>query len=245
MNLAGGGHLTYCSNIHAGEQWDEVSAALAAALPRIRHHLAHAGPMAIGLRLSAAAACSLEQPQALEQFRTFLGEGDYYVPTINGFPYGRFHGARVKEQVYAPDWTTRERLEYTKRLFDLLAELVPPGIEGSVSTVPCSFKDFIRDKQQVAAMRSNLWECVEHIAGLSERTGKSFHLGLEPEPLCYLETTAETVAFLETTGDRHTQVVGGLTALERRIREVAKAGATRAVVAAAPVDIVRPLPIPV
>ena len=55
----------------------------------------------------------------------------------------------------------------------------------------------------------------------------------------------ETVAFLETTGDRHTQVVGGLTALERRVREVAKAGATRAVIAAAPVDIARPLPIPV
>jgi phosphatidylglycerophosphate synthase len=55
----------------------------------------------------------------------------------------------------------------------------------------------------------------------------------------------ETVAFLETTGDRHTQLVGGLTVLERRIREVAKAGATRAVVAAAPVDIARQLPIPV
>lgn len=53
------------------------------------------------------------------------------------------------------------------------------------------------------------------------------------------------IAFLETTGDRHTQVVGGLTALERRIREVAKAGATRAVVAATPVEIARPLPIPV
>ena len=55
----------------------------------------------------------------------------------------------------------------------------------------------------------------------------------------------ETVAFLETTGDRHTVIVAGLTALERRIREVAKAGATRAVIAAAPVAIARPLPIPV
>src|SRR3569623_481564 len=53
------------------------------------------------------------------------------------------------------------------------------------------------------------------------------------------------IAFRETTGDRHTQVVGGLTALERRIREQAKAGATKAVVAAAPGAIARPLPIPV
>ena len=41
------------------------------------------------------------------------------------------------------------------------------------------------------------------------------------------------------------QVIGGLTALERRIREVARQGATRAVVAAAPVAFPRPLPIPV
>lgn len=55
----------------------------------------------------------------------------------------------------------------------------------------------------------------------------------------------ETVAFLETTGDRHTQLIAGLTALERRVREVAKAGATRAVIAAAPVEIARSLPIPI
>ncbi len=56
---------------------------------------------------------------------------------------------------------------------------------------------------------------------------------------------ADTVAFLETTGDRHTAVVAGLTALERRIRECAKAGATRVIVAADPVEIARPLPITV
>ena len=51
--------------------------------------------------------------------------------------------------------------------------------------------------------------------------------------------------FFESTGDRHTQVVGGLTALERRIREVARQGATHAVIAAAPVEFARTLPIPV
>lgn len=54
----------------------------------------------------------------------------------------------------------------------------------------------------------------------------------------------ETV-FFETTGDRHAQVIAGVTALERRVREVARQGATRAVVAAAPVAFPRPLPIPV
>jgi hypothetical protein len=46
-------------------------------------------------------------------------------------------------------------------------------------------------------MRDNLWRCVEHIAEISERTGRDLHLGLEPEPLCYLETSAEAVRFFE------------------------------------------------
>src|SRR2546429_8704848 len=46
-------------------------------------------------------------------------------------------------------------------------------------------------------MRENLWRCVDHIAQVSQQTGRKLHLGLEPEPLCYLETSAETVAFFE------------------------------------------------
>jgi phosphatidylglycerophosphate synthase len=59
-----------------------------------------------------------------------------------------------------------------------------------------------------------------------------------------METVVETV-FLETTGARHLLRIGGLTALERRVREAAKQGAQRAVVAAEPVAFPRALPIPV
>jgi len=88
------------------------------------------------LRLSDQASRELSDKATLLAFQEWLGRNNCYVFTINGFPYGRFHGRRVKEQVYAPDWTTNERVEYTIRLFDLLAQLVPAGVEGSVSTVP-------------------------------------------------------------------------------------------------------------
>jgi hypothetical protein len=52
----------------------------------------------------------------------------------------------------------------------------------------------------------------------------------------------QTVYF-ETVGDRHLQKVGGLTVLERRIREVARRGATHVLVAAERVDFGRPLPV--
>ena len=78
----------------------------------------------------------------LLSFQKWLEEKNCYVFTINGFPYGNFHGERVKEQVYRPDWSTSDRLEYTVLLFEILEKLLQPGEEGSVSTLPGSFKEF-------------------------------------------------------------------------------------------------------
>jgi hypothetical protein len=90
MNIGGQFDLTYCSNIHAGETWGELFRALSRSLPSIRESLQVAGPFGIGLRLSAAAARTLESAPAFDEFRSFLRDGDYYVPTINGFPKNAF-----------------------------------------------------------------------------------------------------------------------------------------------------------
>jgi hypothetical protein len=198
MKLKHGLHLAYSTNIHRGEDWAQTFGGLQQHTMAVRERVCPRDqPYAIGLRLSEVAARELSDPAALHSFRHWLDAQNAYVFTINGFPYGRFHGSRVKEQVYVPDWTSSERLLYTNRLFDLLAVLLPEGCEGSISTAPCSFKEFIRSEEQVTAMRANLWSCVEHIHRVSEASGKVLHLGLEPEPLCYLETSAETVAFFE------------------------------------------------
>jgi hypothetical protein len=191
MKLSHGLHLAYCTNIHRGQSWAETWDGLKRYTLVVRDRVSPKSPYAIGLRLSDQASRELADPQQLLTFQKWLERENCYVFTINGFPYGQFHGTRVKEQVYAPDWTTTERLDYTCRLFELLEKLLPPGLEGSVSTVPCSYKEFIRNPDQDEAMRENLWKCIEHIAG------KNLHLGLEPEPLCYLETSHETVEFLD------------------------------------------------
>jgi sugar phosphate isomerase/epimerase len=197
MKLSHGLHLAYCTNIHRGQTWVETWEALKRYTLAVRDRVSPKAPYAIGLRLSDQASRELSDSKQLLAFQSWLEKENCYVFTINGFPYGQFHGTRVKEQVYAPDWTTRERLEYTCRLFDLLDALRPEGVEGSVSTVPCSYKEFIHSTAQDKAMRDNLWRCIEHIAG------KSLHLGLEPEPLCYVETSQETVEFIERMrGDR-------------------------------------------
>jgi hypothetical protein len=201
MKLAHGLHLAYCTNIHRGEDWSQTFEALQRHTLAVRDRVAPGRPYAIGLRLSDQASRELIQPAALERFRRWLEKENCYVFTVNAFPYGRFHGTRVKEQVYVPDWTSDARVQYTNRVFDILSEIVPEGIEGSVSTVPGSFKEFIKSSGQVQVMRTNLWKVIEHAAQLSARTGKMLHLGLEPEPLCFLETSKETVEFLDQVQD--------------------------------------------
>ncbi len=177
MKLAvpGGPHLTYCTNIHPGETWAEVRANLERHVRAVKASVAPAQPFGVGLRLSAAAAATLAQPGELDAFREFLRDSGLYVFTINGFPYGPFHGTRVKEDVYLPDWLDEARLEYTDRLAELLAALLPdePGLEGTVSTVPGAYKARVRGAADAARMAELM---VRHAAGLHrlrERTGKT------------------------------------------------------------------------
>ena len=197
MHLPHARHLAYCTNIHRGESWEEILAALQRHALEVRDRVlpGRARPFAIGLRLSARAARELSDPGRLADFRRWLDRENAYVFTINGFPFGQFHGTRVKEEVYRPDWTHPDRLAYTNLLFDLLAQIVPAGCEGSVSTVPVSFKAFGLDARALRVARDQLWACVEHIEKVSRATGRVLHLGLEPEPLCTLETSREAVDF--------------------------------------------------
>jgi hypothetical protein len=196
-------HLAYCTNIHRGETWLETLDSLKTHKLAVREKVCPRAPFAIGLRLSNQAATELHDPKTLLEFQKWLEKNSCYIFTVNGFPFGRFHGARVKEKVYLPDWTSPERLAYTNLLFDLLAQLLPAGIEGSVSTVPGSFKEFIKTSAQKKIIRENLWRCVEHISRVSEKSKRQLHLGLEPEPLCLLENSAETIQFFKQLRREH------------------------------------------
>ncbi len=203
MELNHGAHLAYCTNVHRGRNWPETLESLQKYTLAVRERVSPHGRFAIGLRLGNQAAIELAEEKALLEFQRWLEKNNCYIFTVNGFPFGQFHAASVKENVYRPDWTSLERLEYTKLLFDILVQLLPGGVEGSVSTLPGSFRDFIKTDEQTRLIRQNLWHAVEYIADLSEKTGKKLHLGLEPEPLCLWENSAETLSFFERMRAEH------------------------------------------
>ena len=198
--VPGGCHLTYCSNIHPGETWPEVRANLERHVTAVKAGFGGDGDFGVGLRLSNESAVALGDPATLAGLKDFLTSEGLYVFTINGFPYGRFHGAPVKEQVYLPDWRDEARLAYTNLLADILAELLPdePGLEGSVSTVPVGFRPEIATADDVARAVGCLLDHAAHLVELARRSGRTIALAVEPEPCCHLETVAETVDFFQT-----------------------------------------------
>lgn len=192
--------LGYCTNIHPAESWAETLHALEKHVLVVRDKLLATGhqpadkPYPIGLRLSARAAEELLQGDHLEQFKDWLAANRCMVFTINGFPYGAFHGTAVKEKVFQPDWTTQERVKYTQNLFQIIARIAPKSSGGSISTLPGSHKTFHADETLI---RQNLIEIARFIEDLSQKHQIDLHLGLEPEPLGHFENTAETLAFFE------------------------------------------------
>lgn len=198
-------HLGYCTNIHRGETWEETWRGLRENTLRVKDRVCGGRPYGIGLRLSEQAARELSAPGKIDEFKAWLDANGCYVFTINGFPYGSFHGTRVKEQVFKPDWSTRERLDYTKLLFDILAQLLPPGVSGSVSTLPGSHKTFGVGADELQAIFTNLRLCREHIEKVAGKSGHDLHLGLEPEPLGLFETSGETLKFFGLYLDRNPQ----------------------------------------
>lgn len=194
-------HLTYCSNIHPGESWGEVKNNLQQYIPLLKAKLAPSESFGIGLRLAEIAAQELLEANNLAELKAWLKQENLYVFTLNGFPYGSFHHQVVKDKVYAPDWTKVERLDYTLKLMQILATLMPHDMDGGISTLPLSYKPWWHSSREQAKTfyqsSIQLAKVVAKMAAIAQETGKVLHLDLEPEPDGLLENTTEVIDFFQ------------------------------------------------
>tara|TARA_B100000809_G_scaffold49995_1_gene44971 strand:- start:56 stop:1267 length:1212 start_codon:yes stop_codon:yes gene_type:complete len=201
MNVSDGAHLTYCTNIHPGESWEEVFESLKVHAVEIKKRMVGADPFGIGLRLSRKSAATLLEDNRLVEFKQWLLDNNLYVFTMNGFPYGDFHDAVVKDKVHSPDWRSRKRVSYTKDLFKILSYLLPDGMEGGISTSPLSYRLWFPKGEGVEEVKkkctSSLMKIVVQLFKIEKETGKFLHLDLEPEPDGFLENTEDVIQFFE------------------------------------------------
>ena len=192
-------HITYCTNVHPGADWQQTSDSLKAYLPEIKARVSETSPLGVGLRLSNKASEELGTGEKLMDFKEWLDDHGLYVFTMNGFPYGNFHNEAVKDMVHAPNWSTPERLHYTRRLFEQLAYLLPEGMAGGISTSPVSYKHWHATpeaKQKVLLEGAgNMARIVLDLHRHEAASGAYMHLDIEPEPDGLLENSMEVVGF--------------------------------------------------
>ncbi|MDQ1175912.1 metabolite traffic protein EboE [Microbacterium sp. SORGH_AS_0421] len=187
--------LSYCTNVHPAEDLDGI----------VRQLDEHAGPirraagldrLGVGLWMPVDVASSLSgDPGARAVLADALERNALELRTVNAFPYRGFHDDVVKLAVYRPDWTTRERRDYTLDCARALAALLPEGAEGSISTLPLGWRagwDAAADR----AADENLTRLVEDLAVLESETGRTVRVAIEPEPGCILDDVADVVAWL-------------------------------------------------
>jgi sugar phosphate isomerase/epimerase len=173
VQVADGLHLTYCTNIHPAVGWEAVFDSLRAHAPALKARLLPDAPFGIGLRLSGEESRELLAGDRLAEFRAWLDGEGLYVFTINGFPHGTFHGEPVKADVHAPDWRSEERVAYTLRLAEILAALLPDGVDGTISTSPLSYRPWVD---------GDLAACTANVARVGEALrGTRIALAIEPE----------------------------------------------------------------
>ncbi|MCU0445722.1 MAG: metabolite traffic protein EboE [Microscillaceae bacterium] len=204
MQIADNLHLSYCTNIHAGESWVDCFEQLKIYLPEIKRRVSPHKPFGIGLRLSNQSANDLlaNEKFYLKEFHKWLISNDLYVFTLNGFPYGGFHREVVKDAVHQPDWTTEARKIYTQNLFEILASLLPSHITGGISTSPLSYKPWFKNKPELQSQvlmtaTQNILEVVAQLIDIQQNTGKIMHLDIEPEPDGLLENSGDFFTYYQ------------------------------------------------
>ncbi|MEJ3745146.1 metabolite traffic protein EboE [Actinomycetes bacterium KLBMP 9797] len=189
-------HLSYCTNVHPAEDLDGIVAQFDEYAVAIRRHL-DADVLGLGLWLAAPVARELAaDPAARQRLRRELDSRGLEVVTLNGFPYEAFQAPVVKHAVYHPDWTTRERLDYTLDLARVLVDLLPDrAARGSISTLPLAWRAPWSAARFAAAAR-HVDELAAGLADLARSSGRPIRVGFEPEPGCVVETTTQAATLL-------------------------------------------------
>lgn len=190
-------HIGYCTNVHAGANWQQTKANLEQHALAVKAAYAPHDVMGVGLWLSEQSARTLVAERGVDSFAAWLESKGLLPFTLNGFPYGDFHQPVVKHAVYEPTWWQPQRREYTQQLAEILDRLLPAGEEGSISTLPIAWGHPRPAHEQLAAAGEQLKQLAEFLAELEARRDRLIYVCLEPEPGCVFDTTDGAMDFFQ------------------------------------------------
>ena len=189
--------VTYCSNVHPYETIDGLKMLLQHHIIPIKYQR-NLDCMSLGLWLNESLIAEmLASEDAMKEVVELFLTHQLTICTLNAFPQHSFHAKRVKENVYLPDWSEKERQHYTLKILGVI-ERYPMLFENSlsISTVPLGYKAAWNKEKHMEAITH-----LQHVATQFQRffqaTGTQIRLCLEMEPDCVLESTKQMVDFFQ------------------------------------------------
>lgn len=179
--------IPYCLNVHPASDWTAVRRALSTHALAVKKLVAPNRPFPLSLHLGLGTALELASPARFLSFFRWLQDNDCFVAGINAFPLGDFHGAVVKADVYQPDWRSDERRVYTNLVAQILATLISPGTEATLTTVPGGWLPDWTYSTDSALAIGNLRRAARTCRKLNRLSGRRLRIAVEPEPGCAWE----------------------------------------------------------
>jgi hypothetical protein len=192
--------LSYCTNIHFGESWEEVFYILKFHSRKLRNAFLKMDQFGIGLRLSNSSIINLSKSSFFFDFLFWLKINNFYIKSVNGFPYSFFGSNYIKDNVYLPDWSNFKRYIYSRRIIILFSNFLNKNNFGGISTLPLSYKYFFCNYSY-----NNLYiKSIKYLYSLLILLNDIYvnnkifiHLDIEPEPDCVVSNTLDYINFFK------------------------------------------------
>lgn len=189
--------LSYCLNLHPADSLEGLYSGLGNVTEPLHARLAPGREFAVGMYLPATLARRLaSDADALRELRAWLGAHGLDPSTFNAFPYGGFAHVGLKEGVFAPEWWSAERLQYTLDVAQVAARLLPAlGARRhiSISTHTGAHSSRVLPVELDSTRRTvfaNWVAIASQLARIEREQGTRIVLSAEPEPRSLTETCA-------------------------------------------------------
>lgn len=216
--------LAYCLNLHPADSLGGLFDGLTRFTDPLRRRLSPTQPFGVGMYLPAALARELASDATrAKELRSRLADGGLDPFTFNAFPYGGFDRAGLKRAVFAPEWWSEQRLQYTQDVALVAARLLKdpePGRHVSISTHTGAHESAVPEAGLAETRRqvfANWIAIATSLARIEREHGLRTILSAEPEPRSLTESCKELAKGFEAERGRRLAQPEALAALERHV----------------------------
>jgi len=192
-------NLTYCSNIFKEKTWKNLLYKLDQYVKNIKKKIKRKN-IGLSLCISNSLTNEIKKGNNIQNLITWLRYNKSYISSINGFVYQSFHKKKIKEKIYFPDWSSKRRIIYTKKLIEILSKLIKKKYDGSISTLPVSYDLWTTTNNKhylLYKASKNIAEIIDILIKIKQLQKKIIHLDIEPEPHCVIETYKNLISFFK------------------------------------------------